>query len=74
MLDYEKYTLILRHDMVSNDGRKISLDEPLVLDYCVERFNKPSMPILINTMMDTFRNKLIKRLENDNGTYYSCSF
>ncbi|MGX8702872.1 MAG: hypothetical protein ACSW8H_00300 [bacterium] len=63
----EQYTLILRHDMVIGDDR-IKLSPPLVMQYSVDRTFNPGQAILLNEMMDRFKDEVLKKVEQECGT------
>lgn len=62
---YEEYTLILKHELVS-DGKTYQLDEPLIIKHIC--FASPSIPnpmissaYSINEMMDRMKHELLQR-------------
>ena len=61
----EKYTLILRHEAVHGQDR-VQLDPPLCLTYSFDRLFGGT-PILLNRMMDEFKDELIRRTNEGKG-------
>ena len=63
----EQHTLILRHEAVMNDCTKVQIDEPLVLRHVYDRSYDIGSPILINYMMNSFKEELLRRLSDEKG-------
>ena len=63
----ERYTLILKHEYIDGEGIPHQIDKPLVLSCSsvdLSRFGHPS-GILINEMLDRFKDELLKRLSQE---------
>lgn len=60
---FEKYTLILKHEMQISEEDTYAVEEPLVLVYAVDRSMGYNKPILLNYMLDRFKHEILKRTE-----------
>ena len=55
----EQYTLILKHEVIVDD-KKIQIDPPLTLTHVFDR-NFVGSSIVLNEMMDRFKDELLRR-------------
>ena len=51
MMEYEKYSLILKHYMTESNGKNVLLDEPLVANYVMPIAEYPQSS-MINQVLD----------------------
>lgn len=60
----ERYTLILKHEYIDGKGVSHQIDKPFVLSYSSVDLSKFGRPpgILINEMLDRFKDALLERL------------
>ena len=60
-IPFERYRIILRHELIDDQGEAYKIDDPLSVDYMMlrgEKYGMP-MPLLINEMMDKLKMALI---------------
>lgn len=66
-MGYERYRLILRHDMVDEGGEKIyQIEEPLIMQYTIcknDKYYSPCKGVLLNQLMDWFKQEILRRKE-----------
>lgn len=62
-MTFEKYTLILKHEMVDGNGDKTEIEPPYVLSMCFDRYrdNYPGAPVIINEMLDRFKHEILTK-------------
>ena len=52
---YERYRLILSHDMMYEDGSKVELERPITVQYVIDRRDSVPQTVVVN--------ELIRRME-----------
>ena len=61
---FERYRLILTHEMVFPGGNVQRIGEPLCCTYSVDRdFSK--RPIVLNTVLDGFKNEVLSKIAEE---------
>lgn len=64
MIAFETYRLTLSHFFVDDKGNRHKLEDPYVLEYSVDRTNSLApVPCIINSMMDRFKQELLRMME-----------
>lgn len=66
MNDYipmEVYSLTLTHTIVDKHGYPHDLEEPLILETCVPRFERFSTPLIVSEMADKMKYALLERIK-----------
>ena len=61
---WERYKLILLHEMVFPDGDAQRIEEPYCAVYTVDRKLSRS-PIVLNAMLDGFKDEILKMVEKE---------
>lgn len=61
---WERYKLILTHEMVFPDGSVQRIDEPYCAVYTVDRQLSKS-PIFLNAMLDRFKDEILRMVEKE---------
>lgn len=56
----EQYTLILKHEVVTDDGERIQLDPPLALSHVFDR-SIVGTPVVLDEMMYHFTKEVMRR-------------
>ena len=59
---FEKYTLILKHEMVDGNGNCRDIEQPYVLSMCFDRYmfdGYPGAPVMLNEMLDRFKAEIL---------------
>ena len=52
---YERYRLVLSHDMMYEDGSKVELERPITVQYVIDRRGSVPQTVVVN--------ELIRRME-----------
>ena len=62
-MTFEKYTLILKHEMVDDNGDKTEIEPPYVLSMCFDRYgiNYSGAPVFLNEMLDRFKHEILTK-------------
>lgn len=65
-MNFERYRLILYHDMIINDD-VIPLDDPITTQYIVAmpKRSTVSVPVVVNEMIERLKGYMINSLEQD---------
>ena len=63
---YEMYTLILKHQIIADDGKPINLEEPYVIRFCSIFGDRYSSPVSIGLLMNRFKSELLQKLAEEN--------
>lgn len=61
-MTFEKYTLILKHEMVDDKGDKTEIEPPYILSMCFDRYRfdgYPGAPVILNDMLDRFKDEIL---------------
>ena len=59
---FESYRLVLHHEYITDDGTKVSIEPPLVLQQCFERSELlPGSTYLLNDILERFKIEVLKR-------------
>ena len=64
---FERYTLILKHEMDYRNGDRVQIDPPYVLSMVVDRLvagNGFGTPFFLNEMLDRFKYEILKKESN----------
>lgn len=64
---FERYTLILKHEMDYRNGDRVQIDPPYVLSMVVDRsgINRcAGTPIFLNEMLDRFKYEILEKESN----------
>ena len=59
MVPFEKYSLMLKHEYIDEDGKSHSLNEPLVVNGMISSFDGKAMICPVNVMI----HRLLERME-----------
>ena len=63
-ITYERWRLILKHDMVNEEGKSCQLDNPIIVDHLKPNgLFAPSDEGTVNDMIDTMLKKLWELME-----------
>lgn len=65
-MNYERYRLILYHDMIIND-EVIPLDNPIATQYLLVMPNKSnvSIPVVVNEMIERLKGYMLDTLKSE---------
>ena len=62
----EEYTLILKHELVYPDDRKIQLDEPCICKSCFIYGQDVPISYIVNEMLEKMKHFVLKKMEETN--------
>lgn len=61
---FERYRIVLTHYIVDSDtGKKITLDEPVIIEQVFDR-SYGSSPIILNRMLDEMKKYVLNKMVN----------
>lgn len=65
MIPTERYTLVLRHEYVDEDGNRHELDKPITVSHIITIHPSGMRSVVINDMVERMRIYLLQTIEGE---------
>ena len=62
---YERYRLILSHDMMYEDGSKVELERPITVQYVIDRRDSVPQTVVVNELIRRMEEFVMKEIRDE---------